>query len=91
MHIRLKRIYEEAADDDGYRVLVDRIWPRGVAKKDAKLDAWPKERNPRAGCAAGSVTTASAGMSSVQRIEPSSMRGMASRSRNCVNMPVTAG
>lgn len=46
MRIRLKRVYEEVADDDGYRVLVDRIWPRGVAKDKAKLDAWHKELAP---------------------------------------------
>ena len=46
MRIDLKRIYDDAADDDGYRVLVDRMWPRGVAKRDAKLDAWPKELAP---------------------------------------------
>lgn len=46
MAIQLKRIYEQAADDDGYRVLVDRMWPRGVAKRDAALDAWPKELAP---------------------------------------------
>ncbi|MES1954194.1 DUF488 domain-containing protein [Salinisphaera hydrothermalis] len=46
MRIRLKRVYEEAADEDGYRALVDRIWPRGVAKDKAKLDAWLKELAP---------------------------------------------
>ncbi|MGB7755213.1 MAG: DUF488 domain-containing protein [Salinisphaera sp.] len=46
MRIRLKRVYEEAADDDGYRVLVDRIWPRGVSKDKAKLDVWLKELAP---------------------------------------------
>ncbi|GAB3673963.1 DUF488 domain-containing protein [Salinisphaera aquimarina] len=46
MGIRLKRIYDAAADDDGYRVLVDRIWPRGVAKADAALDEWRKELAP---------------------------------------------
>ncbi|AWN15756.1 DUF488 domain-containing protein [Salinisphaera sp. LB1] len=46
MRIRLKRIYDDVADDDGYRVLVDRIWPRGVAKKNARLDAWSKELAP---------------------------------------------
>lgn len=48
MRIRLKRIYEAAADDDGYRVLVDRIWPRGVAKRDAVLDDWCKDLAPSA-------------------------------------------
>ena len=43
---RLKRIYEAAADDDGTRVLVDRLWPRGVSKERAKLDEWAKELSP---------------------------------------------
>lgn len=46
MQIRLKRIYDEAADDDGYRVLIDGMWPRGVAKRDAKLDVWHKALAP---------------------------------------------
>lgn len=44
--IKLKRIYDEPSEDDGCRVLVDRIWPRGVAKKDAKLDDWCKAVTP---------------------------------------------
>ena len=36
----LKRIYEDVEDDDGYRVLVDRLWPRGVSKERAELDEW---------------------------------------------------
>lgn len=41
-----KRIYDPPAPDDGCRVLVDRIWPRGTAKKDARIDAWMKEIAP---------------------------------------------
>jgi uncharacterized protein YeaO (DUF488 family) len=44
--IRLKRAYEPACAEDGYRVLVDRLWPRGVSKKGAKLDEWEKELSP---------------------------------------------
>ena len=44
--IRIKRIYDEPDDDDGYRVLVDRLWPRGVTKEAACLDAWLKEIAP---------------------------------------------
>jgi uncharacterized protein YeaO (DUF488 family) len=44
--IKIKRIYDEPAEGDGYRVLVDRLWPRGVSKKDAKLDEWNKEIAP---------------------------------------------
>ena len=42
----LKRIYEDPADDDGARVLVDRLWPRGVSKEKAHLDLWLKEVAP---------------------------------------------
>jgi uncharacterized protein YeaO (DUF488 family) len=44
--IKLKRIYDDPSGDDGYRVLIDRLWPRGVSKEDAKLDAWEKELAP---------------------------------------------
>ena len=44
--IHFKRIYEEASKSDGYRVLVDRIWPRGVSKENAHLDEWLKEIAP---------------------------------------------
>jgi uncharacterized protein YeaO (DUF488 family) len=44
--INIKRIYDEPTDSDGYRVLVDRLWPRGISKKDAKLDEWNKEIAP---------------------------------------------
>jgi uncharacterized protein YeaO (DUF488 family) len=46
--IRVKRAYEPAAPADGYRVLVDRLWPRGVSKSRAKLDEWAKELAPSA-------------------------------------------
>ena len=43
-----KRIYEPATDDDGYRVLVERLWPRGVSRARARLDAWEKDIAPSA-------------------------------------------
>lgn len=46
MDIQIKRIYEDASKNDGFRVLVDRIWPRGVSKENAKLDEWMKEIAP---------------------------------------------
>lgn len=46
MDIRLKRIYEPAAAGDGFRVLVDRVWPRGVTKEEAALDLWLKGIGP---------------------------------------------
>jgi len=45
-HIRLKRSYETPDAGDGTRVLVDRLWPRGVSKADADLDQWMKEIAP---------------------------------------------
>lgn len=45
-HVQLKRAYEPPADDDGFRVLVDRLWPRGVSKEHAALDLWMKEVAP---------------------------------------------
>lgn len=44
--IRIKRAYKEAEDTDGYRVLVDRLWPRGVSKEKEHLDLWLKEIAP---------------------------------------------
>lgn len=47
MHpIKIKRIYDDYAKEDGHRVLVDRIWPRGISKEKAKLDDWCKEIAP---------------------------------------------
>lgn len=46
MKIKLKRIYDESAKADGVRILVDRLWPRGVSKEKAKLDHWLKEIAP---------------------------------------------
>ncbi|MEO9022316.1 MAG: DUF488 family protein [Ginsengibacter sp.] len=46
MKIKIKRIYEERAKEDGFRVLVDRLWPRGFTKEKAGLDLWLKEIAP---------------------------------------------
>jgi uncharacterized protein YeaO (DUF488 family) len=46
MAIKLKRAYERPEADDGFRVLVDRLWPRGVSKNSAHLDLWLKEIAP---------------------------------------------
>jgi uncharacterized protein YeaO (DUF488 family) len=46
MDIRLKRAYEPAAPGDGYRVLIDRLWPRGVSRDQARLDEWQKDLAP---------------------------------------------
>lgn len=44
--IAVKRAYEESSKNDGFRVLIDRIWPRGVSKEDADIDLWIKEIAP---------------------------------------------
>jgi uncharacterized protein YeaO (DUF488 family) len=44
--IMLKRVYEKPARDDGVRILVDRLWPRGIKKEELHLDAWPKSLAP---------------------------------------------
>lgn len=46
LEIRVKRIYEPPEPTDGYRLLVDRLWPRGVSKDSASLDDWMKEVAP---------------------------------------------
>ena len=46
MDVRRKRAYEPAASEDGYRVLIDRIWPRGVSRERARLDEWARELAP---------------------------------------------
>ena len=48
-NVRLKRAYDPPAGSDGTRVLVDRLWPRGVRKAEAALDGWAKELAPTAG------------------------------------------
>ncbi len=44
--VRAKRVYDPPAPDDGHRVLIDHIWPRGVSKQRAELDEWAKELAP---------------------------------------------
>ena len=46
MKLSVKRIYEKPLKNDGARILVDRLWPRGVSKEDAKIIAWLKEITP---------------------------------------------
>lgn len=48
MTVAIKRAYEAAADSDGYRILVDRLWPRGVSRSRAKIDLWLKDVAPSA-------------------------------------------
>lgn len=46
MQVKIKRVYEEPDVDDGYRILVDRLWPRGVSKVRAAVDLWLREIAP---------------------------------------------
>ncbi|MHC3470033.1 DUF488 domain-containing protein [Streptomyces sp. 7R007] len=46
MSVRVRRVYEPPEPDDGVRVLVDRLWPRGVSKDAAHVDEWPKGLTP---------------------------------------------
>ncbi len=46
MKIKIKRAYESPSDKDGVRILVDRLWPRGISKDKARIDFWPKELAP---------------------------------------------
>jgi uncharacterized protein YeaO (DUF488 family) len=45
-NVKLKRAYEPPATDDGMRILVDRLWPRGISKERAAIDQWMKEISP---------------------------------------------
>ncbi len=44
--IKIKRIYEDYSETDGFRILIDRLWPRGISKERAKIDLWIKEIAP---------------------------------------------
>ncbi|MEU6540384.1 DUF488 family protein [Streptomyces sp. NPDC047000] len=48
MSVRVRRVYEPPEPEDGVRVLVDRLWPRGLAKDAARVDEWPKGLTPSA-------------------------------------------
>ncbi|WP_414462559.1 DUF488 domain-containing protein [Hyphomicrobium sp. DY-1] len=48
-HLQLKRAYEAAIPEDGIRILVDRLWPRGLSKEKASLDKWEKDIAPSTG------------------------------------------
>lgn len=46
MNIKIRRVYEQPAKKDGERILVDRLWPRGLTKEKAAVDLWPKDIAP---------------------------------------------
>ena len=62
--IRLKRAYEPPSEDDGLRILVERLWPRGVSKEEAAIDLWLKEIAPSPDSASGMATNRHGGRSS---------------------------
>nr|WP_243719516.1 DUF488 domain-containing protein [Actinomadura sp. KC06] len=49
MEVRLRRVYEPVSSGDGKRILVDRVWPRGLSKEKARLDEWAKDVAPSTG------------------------------------------
>jgi uncharacterized protein YeaO (DUF488 family) len=49
MAIRVKRIYEKREEEDGFRILVDRLWPRGISKARAKINLWLRDAAPSTG------------------------------------------
>lgn len=65
IHVCIKRIYEKPVRRDGYRVLVDRLWPRGIKKESAALDEWLRDIAPTTELQNGSRTNRDAGRRSV--------------------------
>ena len=63
-HVRLKRAYDAPSGSDGTRILVDRLWPRGVRKADAAIDQWAKDIAPAPSCGNGLATIPPAGSNS---------------------------
>lgn len=49
MDVRIKRVYEDPSSEDGKRILIDRLWPRGLTKEKARVDLWLKDIAPSAG------------------------------------------
>ena len=47
--VAIKRAYEKPSPQDGVRILIDRLWPRGLSKANLKIDAWPRELTPSTG------------------------------------------
>ena len=55
MRLQLERIYQQPQNTAGYRILVDRLWPRGISKVNAHLDYWFKDIAPVINCAGGLI------------------------------------
>src|SRR5215472_7692295 len=49
MGVKVKRVYDKPGKSDGHRLLVDRIWPRGLKKSEARINEWPREIAPSTG------------------------------------------
>src|SRR5260370_10752692 len=81
-NIRLKRAYESPTTDDGVRVLVDRLWPRGVKKANAAIDRWLRKLRRAPSFGVGSDMMQSAGASFVADIERNWIT-IPRRSMNC--------
>ena len=65
--IKTKRIYEPAEKKDGYRILVDGLWPRGMKKENANIDCWMKSVAPSPSCENGLLTIRENGNSSAKK------------------------
>jgi uncharacterized protein YeaO (DUF488 family) len=72
--VKLKRVYDEPSQDDGTRILVDRLWPRGLTKEKAHIDLWLKEVAPSNELRNGSPTTQKNGQSSKLATMPNSIK-----------------
>ena len=74
MSIRIKRVYEQPSHEDGKRILVDRLWPRGLSKEKASVDLWLKDIAPAPCCANGLIMIRVNGLSLSSAISVSSKR-----------------
>ncbi len=77
--VKVARLYDQATEHDGHRVLVDRVWPRGLTKSRAEIDEWCKQVPPRRRSASGTATTRSGSLSSGAATGPSSAQGSTRR------------
>jgi hypothetical protein len=83
--LRVKRIYDLAEPGDGYRVLIDHVWPRGVSRERAQLDEWARELAPSDGLVSG-LTTFPSGLGSSALAIGRSLPATLTRSRPCVRV-----
>lgn len=86
MDVRLKRAYEPAASSDGYRILIDRLWPRGVSRDRAKLDEYfvtdcRRSKSSGAGHVTGHSPSSTPPVIGTTRMQSSSPRSYAADSR----------